>query len=434
MASAMIASTRPVNRSCQRRRPSGSFAGERGHERRSSPRDRRAGAGRSGARRRPRAPGPASRRRPAARGRQGPGRGGDHLGPGIRAGPLVALGDGDARCQTGRIGVLARRSGRRRPRDRAVRGWLRSRPPRRARGWPWSCASRASVLIRLISVSHSRAASSSSVGRRRRPDSRSEAALGGLLRFVDRPRVGAPGGRDGRGLVRVVGPLREAECFERPVGVAPGAGRELAALGGDPPLVGAAVRSRPGPSSSGHERGQRPCRSGSGWPVAFGSWSRAGGIPVNGRAGSMIRPGTGGSEGSGVIGIAPAMDGATAGDLGSANRTVVRRSAPPAGIASPTSRRSAGPPRAGSGPTVTNASSARVVARRGMASCATVTRTSRGEGGRARISSTSAAPETAPRISPRARKLNSLGVTLPASRGSCSFASGAPSSGQRSCE
>ena len=146
----------------------------------------------------------------------------------------------------------------------------------------------------------------------------------------------------------------------------------------------------------------------------------------------MIRPGTGGSEGSGVIGIAPAIDGATAGDLGSANRTVVRRSAPPAGIASPTRRLSAGPPRAGSGPTVTKASSARVVARRGMASCATVTRTSRGEGGRARISSTSAAPETAPRISPRARKLNSLGVTLPASRGSCSFASGAPSSGQRS--
>jgi hypothetical protein len=44
-----------------------------------------------------------------------------------------------------------------------------------------------------------------------------------------------------------------------------------------------------------------------------------------------------------------------------------------------------------------------------------------------------AAPLTTPRTRPRARKLNSLAVTLSASRGSWSPAIAIPSRGQRSC-
>ncbi len=62
----------------------------------------------------------------------------------------------------------------------------------------------------------------------------------------------------------------------------------------------------------------RPTISG---PGAFGSL--AGGMPVSGRAGSMIRPGIGGSFGSGLMGMAPAIDGVA---VGSVYRTVVRRS------------------------------------------------------------------------------------------------------------
>ena len=94
----------------------------------------------------------------------------------------------------------------------------------------------------------------------------------------------------------------------------------------------------------------------------------------------------------------------------------------PAGIGTSISRRSAGPPRAGSGPTAMNASSARVAGRRrGIASWATVTRTSRRAGGRARMISTRATPLATPRTRPRARKVNSLTVTRPASPAQCSL-------------
>ena len=116
-----------------------------------------------------------------------------------------------------------------------------------------------------------------------------------------------------------------------------------------------------------------------------------------------------------------------------AKRTVVRRSGDPAGIRASDARRSAGPPRAGSGRAPVNASSARVLTRRGIASCVTVTFTSGATRGRARTSSTMAAPLTTPRTRPRARKLNSLAVTLSASRGSWPPAIAIPSPGQRSC-
>jgi hypothetical protein len=111
----------------------------------------------------------------------------------------------------------------------------------------------------------------------------------------------------------------------------------------------------------------------------------------------------------------PAVAPAAAPDV--ANRTVVRRSEVPGGITASVQRRSAGPPRAGSGRAPVNASSARVLTRRGIASCVTVTFTSGATRGRARTSSTMAAPLTTPRTRPRARKLNSLAVTLSASRG-----------------
>ena len=112
-----------------------------------------------------------------------------------------------------------------------------------------------------------------------------------------------------------------------------------------------------------------------------------------------------------VSAVAPAVAPAVV------NRTVVRRSGVPGGMMASVQRRSAGPPRAGSGRAPVNASSARVLTRRGMASCVTVTFTSGATRGRARTSSTMAAPLTTPRTRPRARKLNSLAVTLSASRG-----------------
>jgi hypothetical protein len=186
--------------------------------------------------------------------------------------------------------------------------------------------------------------------------------------------------------------------------------------------VAMAARSSPMTGSSPVET-VSPTRS----PRGAAEWVSD--TPVRGSDGSMIRPGTGPWSGSGPTGMAPAIDGLPNGPPWPPNRTVVRRSVAPMGAPPPISRRSAGPPRAGSGPAATYASSARVVARRGIASCATVTRISRRAGGRARISSTRAAPLTAPRMRPRARKLNSLAVTLPASRGRGSFASGAPSLG-----
>ena len=153
----------------------------------------------------------------------------------------------------------------------------------------------------------------------------------------------------------------------------------------------------------------------------------------------MIWPGIG-TSGPGPTGIAAAggRRGAAAGPaaVGGAaeNRTVVRRSAVPAGMTPSVQRRSAGPPRAGSGRAEVNASSARVDDRRGIASCATVTFTSCARGGRARRNSTIAAPLKTPRTRPRARKPNSVDVTLPASRGSSSSAVATPSPRQRSCE
>jgi hypothetical protein len=145
------------------------------------------------------------------------------------------------------------------------------------------------------------------------------------------------------------------------------------------PLIGAGTGIGPGPTGIG--------------PVSAGR-------PVGTAAGLRAVPA-----------VAPAATPAVA------NRTVVRRSGAPGGITPSDQRRSAGPPRAGSGRAPVNASSARVLTRRGIASCVTVTFTSGATRGRARMSSTMAAPLTTPRTRPRARKLNSLAVTLSASRG-----------------
>jgi len=119
-----------------------------------------------------------------------------------------------------------------------------------------------------------------------------------------------------------------------------------------------------------------------------------------------------------AVPVAPAMRGAS-------TRTFVRRSEESCDAGVSTVRRSAGPPRAGSGPTAMKASSASVVARRrGMASWATVSLTSRRAGGRARMISMRAAPLATPRTRPMARNMNSLTVTVPASPGSCSLVLG----------
>ena len=115
----------------------------------------------------------------------------------------------------------------------------------------------------------------------RGPDGRPEAALGRFLGRVDRARIGPRGRVEGRRLVRVVRALGGAQGFRRGIGLAAGARRELAAFGGQSPLLGAAFgrdrvpgssapRSRPGttPSSarpvrpSCATRADRPARSG----------------------------------------------------------------------------------------------------------------------------------------------------------------------------
>ena len=329
-------------------------------------------------------------------------------------------------------------------------------------------------------------------------DRRSEAALGGVLRIVDGPRVRAPRRGDGRRFMGVVGPLRESEGVQRCPRLGACAGRELAALVRQAALVGAPLgrrrrarrcrrrrrdigrgagrlrlglavrgrardraarwRSMPPSSSAPRESRDRAGRSrvappsvvglpvgpmviafitGSS-PVEIGmptrplvASARGGpGGPLTGSAGSMVVPGTGAPT-SRLIGMAPGILAAPTPPApavvgGGANRTVVRRSAAPRGCGDPMSRRSAGPPRAGSGAATVKASSASVAARRGIASCATVSLTWRGEGGRARTNSMRAAPLTRPRTRPSARKLNSLAVTPSASRGSCSFAFAAP--------
>ena len=97
-----------------------------------------------------------------------------------------------------------------------------------------------------------------------------------------------------------------------------------------------------------------------------------------------------------------------------------------------TTRRSPGPPRAGSAGLVTKASWDSVSDRRGTASRVTVTRISR-RGSRLPRTTRSAAPVAAPRRRPRARKASSLAVTR-GSRSSVSSASrGAVAGPERSC-
>jgi hypothetical protein len=138
--------------------------------------------------------------------------------------------------------------------------------------------------------------------------------------------------------------------------------------------------------------------------ASIGSSSRSTGTPTAG-CGGRAAP-----EVTVVVGGLDAGDG-----------TGVRRSGVPTGGASGPARRSAGPPRAGSAAAPANASSARVADRRGTASWAIVTRTSRGAAGRARRNSMRAAPTAIPSRRPRARNANSAAVTLSASLrwGSC---------------
>ena len=108
--------------------------------------------------------------------------------------------------------------------------------------------------------------------------------------------------------------------------------------------------------------------------------------------------------------------------------TAVRRSDRRIGRRRVLERRSAGPPRAGSASAAAKASSARVEAtRRGIASVATVTRTSRGAGGRARRTSMRAAPLATPRTSRGPGRRTRSRSRCPHLLGSRSFDSTAPS-------
>ena len=209
--------------------------------------------------------------------------------------------------------LLVRRT-RRRPRGRPGRRhrrWRRRSAPRRRRGstaraWPGpaaeaacsrvatAAASRASLLIRLISVSQSRAAASSASGSVAVADGRPEAALGRFLGRVDRARIGPRGRVEGGRLVRVVRALGGAQGFRRGIGLAAGTRRELAAFGGQSPLLGAAfgrVGCRAHRRPDLVLRRTHPQRAPSGRPGASGWIARRGRDARQGKGGLHDPPG-----------------------------------------------------------------------------------------------------------------------------------------------
>ena len=295
-----------------------------------------------------------------------------------------------------------------------------------------AAASRASPLIALISQQPvARGRLDRFAGHGAGP-AVAEPRLGVVLGPPHGARIRGRGGRLGRGLVLVVGALRRA--VRSPRRRRPAVARGPRARSARPRAGGArrTDRSTPGrrpvgPAPTAPTARRRPrrrrCRSArqeAPWCLADPG-RRPRSSPWRGaRSGSgrLHRR----SAGDVVLAVARARPSPTPSVIadvgrGSPERTGVRRSMCPGPTLTASPRRSAGPPRAGSAAWIpANASSARVEDRRlGTASGATVTRTSRGAGGRARRISTSAAPAATPRTSPSPRNTNSLAVTLPAS-------------------
>ena len=237
---------------------------------------------------------------------------------------LITLGDGFAGGEAGRIGVGRRDPGRVGLEPETLEGRADLAGPRRARGRPSSSPRAHSLLIRLISVSQSRAAASSWSGLVAAADGGSEAALGRVLGLVDGARVGSPGRRDRRRLVLVVAPLGEAQGVDRGVRLGCGRGsraRSARRRGVAPRRIGpwrqrrpTANRSgRPGRASASGARGDRPpsrprrlrppspSRASAPGPVRLaGPESRRESLPRGGRvAPSPAQPRSAGRRGSG---------------------------------------------------------------------------------------------------------------------------------------
>ncbi len=294
---------------------------------------------------------------------------------------------------------------------------------------------------------------------------RPEAGLGIVLGGAHGPRVGRGGGLLGPRLVLAIRALGGAQDVIGGGGAGPGARRDLAALVGQAAQIatrsgrsGRAGTSRVAPaealpaaalSAAAPPADARPVDPAS--PAPASALARASGLgrsrtAVVGDVRMAARalaaalalsaviigsspPRTGTPTRSSARRPLPATAALRARVIGAPGRTGVRRSGRATGAAWSPSRRSAGPPRAGSALVATKASSARVVARRGMASCATVTLTSRGAAGRARRTSIRAAPAATPSTNPMARNANSEAVTRLASLRSGSSRATGPSSG-----
>ena len=280
-----------------------------------------------------------------------------------------------------------------------------------------------------------------------------EVGLGDLLLQPHVARVGGRGGLLGPRDVGVVGPLGGAERVVGHADRGPGMDGDLAALvrdlaslaaravhgHRDERVRSARTRRRPHPgrrSASGSGASMRATAVATGRAAIWPSAGPA--VPV-GAAGALHR-----QEDRVLTGIHPEPDhrrrGAERRGTGSGRRQAVRRREERGDRGSgpseqPFDRRPAPgdrrrvrdrPDRAGRrvGAAVNGSCDRVAPRRRGTESGVTVSRTSRGAGGRARRTSTRAAPDASPRIRPMARKPNSPAFTLRACPGPRPPASG----------
>ncbi len=165
----------------------------------------------------------------------------DEEGRRILGRALVALGDGLAGGETGRIGVGGRDPGRVGLEPEPLEG----RADLACRGVLAVCGRLrfAGFVVDPVDLGQPIARGGFElIGAARRRDRRPEPALRRVLGVMHGTRIGSPGGSDRGGLVFVVAPLGHAQGIGRGLRLGADPGRQLAALLGQPSLLGTPVR------------------------------------------------------------------------------------------------------------------------------------------------------------------------------------------------
>jgi hypothetical protein len=154
---------------------------------------------------------------------------------------LVALGDGLAGSETGRIGIGGRDPGRVRLEPEA----LECRADLACRGVlaVGECLRFTGFVVDPVDLGQPIARSCFElIGTARRRDGRPEPTLRRVREVMHGARIGSPGGSDRGGLVFVVGSLGHTQGFGRDLRLGADPGRQFAALLGQPSLLGTPVR------------------------------------------------------------------------------------------------------------------------------------------------------------------------------------------------